>query len=417
MTVVELFDGVSICNMASCLVMRPERVIFVGESEPMERLKFAYKKVAENHGIEVDIGYEPINKNSIANIIEVLSKIVETEESCVFDLTGGEDLVLVAMGIVYEKYKNVKNVQMHKFNIASGKVYDCDSDGILPDAQPPELTVRDNIMLYGGSVVPYDGNKGTPDWFFDDEFVSDVKTMWEICRDNPGLWNVQIGTFKFMSENSAEGITALEFAADKNRTEEQMKKRKLKYVWNKWIVKRLCSAGFLIKMSDDDVAVHYMFKNEQVKRCLTKAGTVLELTVLLHAFDAKEKDGSKRFSDAVSDVFIDWDAELHEIDDEIKDTENEVDIILMKGLIPIFISCKNGYVDENELYKLNTVAAKFGGPNAKKALVTTYFGNEEDPGYKHFVQRTIDMKIQLIAGVHEFSEEKFAKRIKNINCN
>ncbi len=325
---------------------------------------------------------------------------------------------MVAMGIVYERYKDRKNVQMHKFNIGSGRVYDCDSDGIIPDLLTPELTVRDNILLYGGSVVPYDGNKGTFDWVLDDEFVADVKEMWEICRTNPGLWNVQIGTFRFMLfEMHCEDLAELEFSAEKKRAEELMKSRRLKFVWSQSLVKALCKDGLLIKVSDDEETVRYMFKNEQVKRCLTTAGTVLELMVLFYARDAKEKDGTAKFSDAVNGVFIDWDAELHGIDDRIKDTENEVDVILMKGLVPIFISCKNGYVDENELYKLSTIAAKFGGPNAKKALITTYFGHEEDPGYMHFVQRAKDMNIQLIDGVHEFSNEKFAKRIKNINCN
>lgn len=86
----------------------------------------------------------------------------------------------------------------------------------------------------------------------------------------------------------------------------------------------------------------------------------------------------------------------------------------MKGLVPIFISCKNGYVDETELYKLNTVAERFGGPYAQKVLVATYFGKNTVDGHKYFVQRAKDMRIQLIENVHELSEEAFSKKIKNI---
>lgn len=102
------------------------------------------------------------------------------------------------------------------------------------------------------------------------------------------------------------------------------------------------------------------------------------------------------------------------ITDDEKDTEHEIDVILMKGLVPIFISCKNGYVDGTELYKLNTVAERFGGPYAQKVLIATYFGKSTVEGHKYFVQIAKGMKVQLIENVHELSDETFAKKIKNI---
>ena len=45
----------------------------------------------------------------------------------------------------------------------------------------------------------------------------------------------------------------------------------------------------------------------------------------------------------------------------------------LKGLIPIFISCKSGKMTEKNtlhaLYELDTVANRFGGKYAKKVLV------------------------------------------------
>lgn len=62
--------------------------------------------------------------------------------------------------------------------------------------------------------------------------------------------------------------------------------------------------------------------------------------------------------------------------DEEKDTENEIDVVLMKGLTLIFISCKNGQVDDDELYKLESVTNRFGGLYAKKVLIATYLGKK-----------------------------------------
>lgn len=142
----------------------------------------------------------------------------------------------------------------------------------------------------------------------------------------------------------------------------------------------------------------------------------MELMVLILAKSVKDRDGAPKYNDAVNGVYIDWDSNIHDVTDEEKNTENEIDIVLMKGLVPIFISCKNGYVDESELYKLNTVAEKFGGPYAQKVLVATYFGKKSTESHKYFVQRAKDMKIQLIENVHDMSDDEFAKSIKNILC-
>lgn len=414
MTIVEFFDGVSIDNMASCLTIKPDKIIFIGENKPMKKQEDAYLRLIKSKGLEVILDYKPINKNSVEQIISVLTEIVESEENCAFDLTGGEDLVLVAMGVVFERYRSSGKIQMHRFNIRTGMLYDCDSDGLLPNIEQPKLTVSDNIMLYGGSIVSYNGDKGTYNWVFDDDFESDLKNMWDICKVNPGLWNSQIGTFSFIAESAHLENGELEVSADKTYVEELMKNQKYKFTWVPGIVKAFTKRGLITDVVDSIDVISFSFKNEQVKLCLTKEGTLLELMVLLYAKSAKEKDGTPKFDDAVNGAYIDWDSTLHDITDDEKDTENEIDVVLMKGLVPIFISCKNGYVDETELYKLNTVAEKFGGPYAQKVLVATYFGKNTVDGHKYFVQRAKDMRIQLIENVHELSEDAFSKKIKNI---
>lgn len=120
MTVVEFFDGVSINNMVSCLAIKPEKIIFVGQKKMMRKQEEAYRRFVSKHGIQVTFEFRPVNVNNLEKLIELLTEIVENEDECTFDLTGGEDTVLVAMGIVYEKYHTTKKVQMHRFNINTG---------------------------------------------------------------------------------------------------------------------------------------------------------------------------------------------------------------------------------------------------------------------------------------------------------
>lgn len=155
-----------------------------------------------------------------------------------------------------------------------------------------------------------------------------------------------------------------------------------------------------------------MFKNEQIKRVLTKAGTILELKTFLLAKTITEQDGSPRYNDVMTGVFIDWDDEVHDRKGTQVDTENEIDLIFMRGLVPVFVSCKNGGVVEEELYKLNTVANRFGGAYARKVLIGTTLG-KSGRGKQYFMERAKDMKIQVIDGVHEMSDEQFIKALKS----
>ena len=80
----------------------------------------------------------------------------------------------------------------------------------------------------------------------------------------------------------------------------------------------------------------------------------------------------------------------------MSDTENESDGVMMRGMVPVFISCKNGYIDREELYKLNVVANRFGGKYAKKVLFATSL---DDSDYSQFLrQRAKDMGIKVIEG-------------------
>ncbi len=414
MTIVEFFDGVSVVNMASCLSMNPDKIIFIGERKPMRKQENVFRRFVQSRGLEVEFEYRPVMRGNIEQIVSVLSEIAENEEDCIFDLTGGEDLVLVGMGMVFEKYKSTRKIRMHRIDIRTGNFCDCDFDGILPERSKPELSVSENIMLYGGSIVPFNGHKGTVSWDMNDDFENDLLKMWHICKTDPGLWNFQIGMIAFATGLNPELNSSMECSFDVYEFNETMEKRCLKYRWIKGIIDSFVRDGLLLDFEENDGTISFTFKNEQVKMCLTKEGTLLELMVLMYIRHAEEKDGTRRYNDALNGVFIDWDAELHDITDEEKDTENEIDIIAMKGMIPIFISCKNGYVDDNELYKLNTVASKFGGPYARKVLVATYFGKMTARKQQYFAQRAEDMNIELIENVHELTDEAFAKRIKNL---
>lgn len=411
MTAVEFYDRTPIENVISSLTTVPDKIIFIGDGKVMKKFDSVYRAFLEARGLNIELAYRNIKKNDLNNIVEVLSDIVEIEEQCVFDLTGGEDLVLVAMGIVFQKYSD-KNIQMQRFNIRNSVVTDCDNDGTILYSGIPEVTVEEHIRLHGG-VVRYENENDdrTFQWDLSDDFVNDIEKMWSICRTNPGLWNAQLNVLEAFEACMVD--SSLNVMVNISTIQEHLKYVGVKYVSIKGLLRALDQKHLIYSYADDGQNISFTYKNEQVKKCLIKAGTVLELKVLIAANSLLNKDGTVFYTDSMNGVYIDWDGNLHDLTDEEKDTENEIDVVLMKGLTPIFISCKNGQVDDDELYKLESVTNRFGGLYAKKVLIATYLG-KKTKSMEYFKQRAKDMKINLIDGVHQLSDEQFAKMVKHL---
>ena len=409
MTYIEFFDKDVCENICSCLVNPPERVILIGDNKKLlEKHAYRYGEVLRSKGFDIEFLYRSVNKNQIQSIITALTNIIEEYDDCVFDLTGGDELYLTAVGILFERFKD-KNLQMHRINIRNGMIMDCDCDGntIETDSIIP-LSIEEYLRLYGGNIV-YNEQKseGTYQWCLDEEFIDDVFVMWSVCKKDVRLWNTQIAVFAnaFELSGNVNGTLSISIPVD-------ILKEKLKsggsYICIKSIVNALKKYG-LMTLSEQSGVLHISFKSKQVQRCLTKAGQVLELIVYISALNATEKDGSKSYSDVMTSVQIDWDGNIH-TQTNACDTQNEIDVMMMHGLIPIFVSCKNGAVDMNELYKLNTVAERFGGTYSKKVLITTALDDSLQSEYLR--ARAKDMNIRLVENFQCINEFEINKTLR-----
>ena len=241
-------------------------------------------------------------------------------------------------------------------------------------------------------------------WDMTPDFKRDIHAMWEICRQNARLWNTQLCVFEAAERltGAADALT-VRVPTEQLREEVERSGGKFRFFWQ--IINGLTDAGLLCDFDSDDEMTCVTYKNEQVKRCLTVAGRALEMKVFLAALEATENDGTKTYNDVMNGVCIDWDGDVR-ADRDGYDTENEIDVLMMHGMVPVFVSCKNGYVDKDELYKLHAVATRFGGKYAKKVLVATSLGDSDFSNYLR--QRAEDMGIRLIEGYsHDGNDKAF----------
>ena len=187
------------------------------------------------------------------------------------------------------------------------------------------------------------------------------------------------------------------------------------YVYYPDIIRSLYNAGLITAYEYTDTQFWVTFKNEQIKRCLIKAGQILEMKVYQEALIVKKPDGEYVYNDVLNGVYIDWDGEFH-TEKEGYDTENEIDVMMMHGMIPVFVSCKNGRVEIAELYKLNTVANRFGGKYAKKILVASSL--EKDSDYANYLrQRAKDMQIRIVEDIVDMSDDELRETIQTFWLN
>lgn len=156
MTFIEFFDETCIENICVSLLKVPDRIILVGgDTGTLSKHIMRYDELFRARGQHVLFEKRVINKNNLFGIVEVLEAIINTYPDCHFDLTGGDDLYLTAMGIVFERYKE-KKINMHRYSIASDKLIDCDADGeVFAYDSLPVLTVAEKCQTLRRRNYPF----------------------------------------------------------------------------------------------------------------------------------------------------------------------------------------------------------------------------------------------------------------------
>lgn len=408
MTIIEFFDKTPITNIAGALLWAPEEVVFVGESlRRMERAAQFYRRTLLGRGIETKFSFCTLNKNNLQSIYASLEKIVTANDNCTFDLTGGEDLYLVAIGMLLVAYPD--RVNCHRFNFRNSSVLDCDANGAVCRAEDFAISVEENVRIHGGEIMRDKKDEhSTYDWEWSRDFLDDVDTMWDICRRDPRKWNAQINMLGRIGDRFRIS-SRLGMRFDPVQAAELLRNRKA--IELPTLLAELEKNQLISGLSVEERCISFTFKNRQVKRCLTVAGQILEAHVASRMMAQKEKNGQPIYNDCRVGVSINWDGEGDS--EERYRTVNEIDVLAMHGTLPIFISCKNGDFDTEELYKLNTVAARFGGFYAKKVLVASDMDQLGAKG-EYLRARAADMRIRILDNVATLSDAELDRALRSL---
>ena len=394
MTLIECFTASHMDNMGACLRLRPEKMIMVGDGKQMGMPVKRYRKILEQRGLRTEISLCDVGGMDLQDICSVLDKVIKTEGQCVIDLTGGDTLVVMAVGAVLAGLDGDarQQIRVEKYDHRTETVLDCVHDNARLPYKPVHLSVEELIALHGGALYP---NEYQPP-----ETCSSraIDRLWRLASEEPKEWNRKIMVLNEF-ESRADSRTQVYLPLSYLRS--SIAKFEEKEATVRELLGKFEACGVVEDHSSQDV-LEYTYTSPLLRYCTLKSGNILEIKTLLEGRSVL-RGGAPFFGDCRMSVSIDWDSVLHTPEEHKADTRNEIDVILMHGMTPLFISCKHGNVEEEELYKLNTVAERFGGPYAKKMLIATELDKKSPSADRSFVQRAWDMDIFLVTDARKLT--------------
>ena len=366
--VFEFLDREPIENVITCMHFKVDKVVYFGYNDIIQDMKDCTEKFLKKYCGVQSVVFHPLSQRDLQSVLKSMRKEIEYEigrkAKVFFDITGGEDLMLVAFGMLCREY----SLAMHRYDIPSNKLIEldsgddngsiCISEGV--GAQHVVLDLDRLIEMRGGRI-----NHNLQKEFKDDgdpEFTGDVARIWKVASKYADYWNP---FSEFLRSNMVPDaslqvsrklnmvLSALESSETKLKTISRLNK----------IIDDLAAEGILLDSSHVGGRYQFRFKNQRVKDCIWESGSLLEI----HTYQ-KEKQAS---IDCKIGVHLDWDGSLK--NQPGADVLNEIDVLSLDGNIPTFISCKGGKMGSQQvlhaLYELETVTRRFGGKYAKKRLV------------------------------------------------
>lgn len=388
---VEFYSEEPLENIMAMIKYMPEKIIFLGHKDNMITKKINdIRQFRDSRCPNIELEFIEVPKDDLNGAIEILTDIIKENPGVRFELTGGSELILIALGCIAARM-NISKLRIDPF---TGKEIEINGAEVNTLDYHYNISIAEEIILHGGVLTAQTGSYS--DWKFTDEFRSDIRTMWEICRRYRGNWNKHCACIDELRKNMP----------NQHEGWEELYKNPLGDAIH--LLKDLRDEGLIKDYSETGKKVIFRFKNSMIKRIIGKAGNMLEL----HVYEVATRDGYI-FSDAIIGAHIDWDGEIHDFEHPGYDTMNEIDVILMKNVCPIFISCKSGKAGGSALHELETVSRKFGGKYARKALVLAK-ACDDTTGTQYFKQRARDMHIWIIDDVFRLSDEQLLNKLKRI---
>lgn len=350
-TLVELYDKEPIENLLAAAVFRPDHIVYLcGKHTLNNRRKNALYRFLKRKNLKTKLTFYVMDTTDIGAITRTLEKTHRLFPDCVFEFTGGTDLLLLCSGVFCKENK----IPGFYVDLRAGRminVFGCEA--LLSEFHVPTLSVPDILTAAGASQ---DGHGHNVD-IESPAFLKDALAVWNLIAADQSGWARMVSYLQHVTKTYAAGDNELAISApDVVMTQSHPISR--------------CNYSFLQKLADLDVIrgltktkgrVAFSYKSQTLKRCLINHGIWLEL----YGYIMAKQSGY--FNDVQTSVIIDWDGE----NTDYSETRNELDLILVHGITPLFVSCKTATPSPLSLSEVALIARRFGGELARAVLLSS----------------------------------------------
>ena len=344
-TLIELFDDTPFKNVLGAEMFRPSETIFicspeVGGDRVLQR---ALRRYFEHRQCPMKLTFIPVSMVDAVKVERVLREVLEAHHDCAIDISGGTDATLFAAGAVsgdtpvftYSRKKNAF------FEIKNA-----------PFARSKPCTVRFDaqscFLMAGGTLLP--GREDNADL---KGRLEAIDRLFAVYAAHRRAWNRQISYIQKIS-SSEPGV----LAAGGSLTAKAGNKHVAADVG---LFRDLEAAGLILDLSVDQAALRFRFPDETVRFWLRDIGAVLELQVFRACLAAN------CFDDVVLSAIVNWQGGANQRDG----VTNEIDVVAVRGIQPVFISCKTSEIRTEALNELAILRDRFGGKGSRAVIATS----------------------------------------------
>ncbi len=387
-TLIELYDDRPMENVLGAEMFRPERTVFICPSEVAgsEAMKKSLERYFQSRGVETRPVFVPVNMLDTAEVVSALRGVLERYEDCAIDIAGGTDSALFAAGMVAGGENVPVFTYSHKrdtfYNIKNAPFADCLPCGV-------SLTCADCFLMAGGSLLPGRENNSLLK-----DALGDMDGLWKVyCRFRKE-WHSAVTYIQRISQGLEKELTA--------RGETTVKGDRGQVSANRELLAMLEKNGLIQGLEMRGGEVSFRFKSSLVRFWLRDVGSALET----HVYRSCVSSGL--FGDVILSAAVNW----HYGARGGGNVTNEIDVMAVRGVKPIFISCKATEIRTEALNELAILRDRFGGAGSYAAIVST--ANTTSRNNASMRARAQELNINVIGTGDARDAEKLARRFAGI---
>ena len=344
-TLIELWDERPIENVLAAEMFRPEKVIFV--CPPEKAADREWRATTEDYfrhrHVDVKVSFVPVSLLDALKIRKALQEILEEHPDAAIDISGGTDATLFAAGAAAGEtsvftYSHKRNTFFEIQNAPFARSLPC----------TVRLDAASCFLMAGGVLLP-----GREDNSLLRDRLPEIDKAFAVYSAYRTIWERQVKAIQRISSSSDPELRA--------EGPREVKVDSGHVTMSGPFLHDLEKAGLIrgLRLTEEETA--FRFADEVVRFWLRDIGAVLELAVYKACVEAG------CFDDVVLSAVVNW----RSADGKRDTVTNEIDVMAVRGVQPMFISCKTCEIRTEALNELAILRDRFGGEDSRAMIVTS----------------------------------------------